>query len=164
MASSNRNTQQLVTLLQRTVEARVLAGLQEVVHEAVVQATDEVVAVAVPQAASKPRDGAQAAQPQLKRPVAGGRCAAVWDKLDEMLAAGEMPTLAQVRKLAKRQKWNENNARIEYYRWRNYVGSAGHMAAPTKPAVTPAVPAKAAPGVPMVVTPAYNGPDRRKAH
>ncbi len=34
MANRN-NTQQLVTLLQRTVEARVLAGLQEVVHEAV---------------------------------------------------------------------------------------------------------------------------------
>ncbi len=84
----------------------------------------------------------------------------MWDKLDDLLVGGTMPSLAQVRKLAKRQKWNENNARIEYYRWRSYVGNNGHMVA-RKPVVTPAVPAKAAPGVPMVATAAYTGPDRR---
>jgi hypothetical protein len=83
----------------------------------------------------------------------------VWDKLDQMVAHGDRPTLDKVRKLAKRHKWNENNARIEFYRWRAFVAAQAGT-----PAKAPTVPAMAAPGASMVHTPAYSGPDRRKAH
>ena len=61
---------------------------------------------------------------QIARPATGGRCAAVWDQLDKVRAQakGGVPSLGDVRKLAKKHHWNENNARIEYYRWRAFNG------------------------------------------
>ncbi len=57
-----------------------------------------------------------------KRPVSGGRCARVWDVLDkERQDTGAIPTLEHVRQLAKREHWNDNTARIQYYRWRSAV-------------------------------------------
>lgn len=61
----------------------------------------------------------------VKRPSAGGKCRAVWDALDALLAeleAGEEITSAMVKDLATDEGWNANNASIEFYQWRKFNG------------------------------------------
>lgn len=120
---------ELVTLLKNTVQAKVLATLESALPRAV----DEAVQMAIVEASKVPQQ-MQAPAPQAPivlsghttvttRPKEGGLCAAVWDTLDKMrIESGNVPTLDEVRKLAKRRKWNANNARIEYYRWRAFNG------------------------------------------
>ena len=62
----------------------------------------------------------------VKRPSAGGACRAVWDFCD---AAG-MPTVAQVKAEAEARGWNANNASIEYYQWRKFMGIRGRQGKP----------------------------------
>lgn len=54
----------------------------------------------------------------VKRPVAGGLCRAVWDWLDQHPNA----KLGEVREVAIRKGWNQNNASIELYQWRRFNG------------------------------------------
>ncbi len=54
----------------------------------------------------------------VKRPGAGGKCAAVWDYLDLSPAA----TAKDMRELATSVGWNMNNTLIEYYQWRKFHG------------------------------------------
>lgn len=54
----------------------------------------------------------------VKRPAAGGLCAAVWEYLDKH--GNCMP--ADLRPVAKAQGWNANNASIELYQWRKFNG------------------------------------------
>lgn len=60
----------------------------------------------------------------VKRPKAGGKCAAVWDALDKMLAngTGDTPTLANIREWAAENEQNANNAQIEFYQWKRWKG------------------------------------------
>lgn len=61
----------------------------------------------------------------VTRPSAGGKCRAVWDALDELLAEleeGEHVTAKMVKDLAADEGWNVNNASIEFYRWRKFNG------------------------------------------
>lgn len=55
----------------------------------------------------------------VKRPSAGGACAAVWDHLD----ANPMTTAKELREVAAAKGWNVNNAICELYAWRKFVGS-----------------------------------------
>ncbi|SIQ75388.1 hypothetical protein SAMN05880590_10712 [Rhizobium sp. RU35A] len=49
-----------------------------------------------------------------KRPKAGGKCAAIWDYLDEHPTT----TAKEVREAAAEHGWNVNNAVCELYAWR----------------------------------------------
>lgn len=128
-AAGEAADQELVNLLKNTVHAKVLATLESALPRAV----DEAVQSAIVEAARVPgAEAPVAAAPTVKlsgrtavttRPKEGGVCCAVWDALDKMRTdSGSVPSLEQVRKVAKRRKWNANNARIEYYRWRAHNG------------------------------------------
>lgn len=54
----------------------------------------------------------------VRRPIKG-KCADVWNALDNMLPNG-VPTIGNVRDLAKANGWNINNATIEFYAWRKF--------------------------------------------
>lgn len=67
---------------------------------------------------SKPARGKREERNGVKRPGAGGKCAAVWDYLDLSPAA----TAKDMRELATSVGWNMNNTLIEYYQWRKFHG------------------------------------------
>ena len=46
----------------------------------------------------------------IKKPSVGGQCRAVWDALDDMVAAGTQPTAKQVKAMTEERGWNANNA------------------------------------------------------
>lgn len=60
----------------------------------------------------------QREQNGVKRPAAGGLCAAVWDYLDARPAT----TAKQIRETAGKEGWNVNNAMCELYAWRKFMG------------------------------------------
>lgn len=70
----------------------------------------------------------------VKRPSPGGFCAAVWDFCDEMNSGGVLPTAADVRNQADAHNWNANNASIEYYNWRKFMGIRGRQKVQSTPA------------------------------
>ncbi len=151
MATSNRNTAKLVSLLRNTVEAQVLAKLQSAVHEAVGVAIDGVVVQASQLQAMPAAAQSAEAQEADGRPVEGGRCRAIWDWLDHQASAGKDTTLAQMKRYAEKRSWNANTARIQFYRWRAY--RAAHQVARGGQGATHALP--------VVRTASYAGPDRR---
>lgn len=51
-------------------------------------------------------------------PINEGKCKAIWNELDKLVAAGKQPDIATVRKLAARKHWNDNTSRIQFYRWK----------------------------------------------
>jgi len=62
----------------------------------------------------------------IKRPSEGGKCAAVWNKCDELYeATGMVPTPKALKGWAEEHSHNFNNASIELYRWRNFMGFKG---------------------------------------
>lgn len=63
----------------------------------------------------------------VKRPSIGGMCRAVWDLLDGMVKDGESPTAKMVKTAAEANKWNVNNASIEFYQWRKFHGITGRQ-------------------------------------
>lgn len=63
----------------------------------------------------------------IKKPSVGGQCRAVWDALDDMVAAGTQPSAKQVKALAEERGWNPNNASIEFYQWRKFNGIRGRQ-------------------------------------
>lgn len=54
----------------------------------------------------------------VRRPRAGGACAAVWEYLDQY---GNMQP-KDLKPVAAEKGWNENNALIELYGWRKFMG------------------------------------------
>ena len=63
----------------------------------------------------------------VKRPSIGGACRAVWDFCD---AAEGTPSVKAVKAEAEARGWNVNNASIEYYQWRKFMGIRGRQAKP----------------------------------
>lgn len=65
----------------------------------------------------------------IKRPSAGGKCRAVWDVLDNLVAQPTATvagvTSKQVKELASQHGFNFNNASIEFYQWRKFNGVTG---------------------------------------
>lgn len=102
----------LAALFTDVVQAKVLESLSSVVSTAVSEAINLAIGETLLPGEQPPLAEV------VNRPKAGGLCAAVWDELDRNKEKGQVLTLDQVRKLAKRKKWNANNARVEYYRWR----------------------------------------------
>ncbi len=64
----------------------------------------------------------EATQNGIARPNVGTLCREVWDAMDEKREAGHIPSIAEVRQHAAAIGWNQNNATIEYYRWRKFNG------------------------------------------
>lgn len=120
--------QQVVRALEQTVTSEVTKGLPSLVHEAVMKAL--VVASNTAAEGAAPKSNGDT---EIRRPKAGGRCAAVWDELDKLAAKGQAPTLKQIQTVGKRRKWNENNTRIEFYQWRHYNGLRGRAVAGAMP-------------------------------
>lgn len=58
----------------------------------------------------------------IKQPSIGGACRSVWDACTEMQALdiSKPLTVKQVKAHAATMGWNENNAVIEFYRWRKW--------------------------------------------
>lgn len=63
----------------------------------------------------------------VKRPSIGGACRMVWDYLDSVVAAGDTPTIKQVKATAEEYCWNVNNSSIEFYQWRKFNGIRGRQ-------------------------------------
>lgn len=84
---------------------------------------EEAVAKAVTSAAAP----AQPHHTVHKRPSKGGVCEAVWKELDAMYVGGVVPSFAQILRVSKKKRWNENNTRVEYYNWRQANGITGRL-------------------------------------
>jgi len=54
----------------------------------------------------------------VKRPIGNGRCAAVWEFLDNHSGC----TAKEIREQAANKGWNVNNTLCEMYRWRRFNG------------------------------------------
>lgn len=84
----------------------------------------------------KPAPVVTAAKPErivqngIRRPLPDSVCGQVWTALDQMHAAGVVPTAKDVKSLATAKTWNPNNASIEFYQWKRFMGL-------TQPRVTP---------------------------
>lgn len=64
----------------------------------------------------------------LKRPSVGGVCRAIWDFCDAHQAStGFVPTAKEIKAAAEVEGWNANNASIEYYNWRKFMGIRGRQ-------------------------------------
>ena len=63
----------------------------------------------------------------VTRPSAGGACAAVWEACDKLHAEGLMPKPALIKPIAQANGWNTNNAVIEMYQWRKFMGIRGRQ-------------------------------------
>lgn len=59
----------------------------------------------------------------VKKPSSGGKCRAVWDALDALVAEGKPATAKAIREHATAQGWNVNNASIEFYQWNKFNGT-----------------------------------------
>ena len=79
---------------------------------------------AKPAAATKAPAAEREQRNGVKRPRVGGACAAVWAWLDQ----NPDSQLADVREVASRNRWNQNNATIEFYAWRRFNRASGPSA------------------------------------
>lgn len=69
----------------------------------------------------------------VKRPASGGLCAQVWEALDQMHAGGVTINAQAVRDLATAKGWNQNNAGIEMYQWKKFMGLTNPRVKKDKP-------------------------------
>lgn len=94
-----------------------MESLPRIVHSAIRKG---VVAAAKAPSSTQDAEPGEASPKSTARPAEGGRCAKVWEALDKTAKErGEVPTLQEVQKLARRKRWNANTARVQYYRWRS---------------------------------------------
>lgn len=63
----------------------------------------------------------------VKRPSVGGACRAVWDFCDDQSTPDGVPSVKDVKAEAEARGWNVNNASIEYYQWRKFMGIRGRQ-------------------------------------
>lgn len=85
--------------------------------EAPAPAADAVVTTSKPKKEPAPKVGREERN-GVKRPRAGGLCAAVWAWLD----AHPDATVKDVREVSPEHDWNLSNSQIEFYQWRKFSG------------------------------------------
>lgn len=103
--------------LENTLVGRALKRLEGPVTKLIHDAIEAARAETLPESDSTDKAAV------IARPAAGGRCAKIWDALDRMSAdSGSVPSLQQIRKVARQKRWNKSTATIQYYRWRNAHG------------------------------------------
>ncbi len=112
MKSFEEQADGLCDVLEQTIHARVLKELDVPLHTIIHCAVRDAVTTAS----------------HAGRPIQGGRCREIWDTLGALTQlTGEVPTLKDAKALAHKKNWNENTARIQYYRWRK-ENEASHQA------------------------------------
>lgn len=131
MAKTAKKVEQVVEVkaipfadtIEHEVEAVVLAKLAPAIHDAIHVGVQQALAKATqpPQA----KEVAREEQHGVRRPKAGGRCDQVWQQLGNMNAKGEELSLQAIVEVARKNGWNENNARVELYQWRKFHGMMG---------------------------------------
>ena len=102
----------------------VVADIPEIAVAAVEAAADVLDAGGTLEAAADAFDTVAAPLPQKvkKYPREGGKCWQVWNKCDELVAAGTNPSVADLRAHALAHNWNVSNASQEFYAWRKFHG------------------------------------------
>ena len=85
---------------------------------------EPVVTTSKPKKAAAPKVE-RVEQNGVKRPKDGGLCAAVWAWLD----AHPTATIKDAKAAATDHGWNANNASIEFYQWRRFMGLSRATAA-----------------------------------
>ncbi len=94
--------------LRGVIEQQILSGLHMLpAGEFTDDKVNEIVRVAVRQSVAKVC---------ARR---GQKVRAVWDTLDRMKSAGQIPTIAEVRRIAAKRRWNGNTARVQFYLWKS---------------------------------------------
>lgn len=88
------------------------------------EATAPVIPTGKPKKAAAPKVE-RIEQNGVKRPKDGGLCAAVWAWLD----ANPTATIKDAKAAATDHGWNANNASIEFYQWRRFMGLSRATAA-----------------------------------
>lgn len=64
----------------------------------------------------------------IKRPSEGGKCAAIWEACDALYEVRQIvPMPKDIKALAEENEWNVNNAVIELYQWRKFMGFVGRQ-------------------------------------
>jgi DNA-directed RNA polymerase subunit RPC12/RpoP len=62
----------------------------------------------------------------IKRPSAGGKCAAAWELCDKVYKdTGLIPTPSMLKEESEHTRLNPNNVVIEMYQWRKFMGFVG---------------------------------------
>lgn len=125
MAKQNQVASRTVRALGTAIEAKVLdvigelplnsitaVSLRRVVHGAVTSVMQEAGDVSFVDVTGSSAPG----------PVRGVKVKQVWDALDKLSARGHIPTLQEIRDVAKSKRWNDNTARVQFYRWRSATG------------------------------------------
>jgi hypothetical protein len=56
-----------------------------------------------------------------------GVCAQIHTQLDEMYRPVQIPSLRDIKEIAAKRGWNENNVQAEYYAWRRQHGITGRI-------------------------------------
>ena len=117
----------VATVTREELEAPVL-----VADDSIVGAVAEVLAKRTVEKNRETRNG-------VTRPSAGGLCRAVWDYCDEVYETGFVPAAKDVKAEALVRGWNANNASIELYQWRKFMGIRGRakVTVSDQKAVTP---------------------------
>lgn len=115
--------------IESTVELAVVKAvrhnLRNIVHQALHNALGNELAIEVP--VKKKSSLRQTAGRLLDRevrngvlsPLPGGRCDVVWKALDALHVKGK-DNLKELHKVSDRKKWNWNNSRTEFYRWKRF--------------------------------------------
>lgn len=104
------------------------APAQEVVAEANTVPIADVIAAVADAIAKRTVEKNRETRNGVTRPSAGGLCRAVWDYCDSVQENGTIPTAADVKRYADVMGWNKNNAQIELYQWRKFMGIRGRVA------------------------------------
>ena len=92
----------------------------------VAKATEAAPATA-PKAEAKAKRPPAVEQNGVKRPRAGGLCAAVWELTEKLADKGELPSIGVVKVAAAEAGLNPTNVSIEYYRCRQFHGVRGRQ-------------------------------------
>lgn len=125
--------------IEKTVELAVVKAVRSNLKQVVHQAVHKALGSELNQSDVKPKSKTK--KPSLKRtasrlvdrevrngvlsPMPGGRCEAVWLELDALRQKGK-DNLDELRKVSDRKKWNWNNSRTEFYRWKHFHGLPLH--------------------------------------
>lgn len=136
--TERRNNTKLTTKLEKEIEGLVLQRIAEmlpgVVHDAVHEGVIHIIPDSAPAAEQPAKAGGAKLLDVIKiekngvvRPPRPGKCLEVWQALDAMYKPkgrkpAVMPTLQQIKDHAIAQGWNESNARVEFYRWKKFMG------------------------------------------
>jgi len=119
--------EELSTAADATTTSEVVSAPETTETEQVVAAAADTPAVAEVAAAEAPAvapaaDTPPASPPKKKYPREGGKCWLVWNAADQLVAAGQHPTVKDLMTIGAERGWNPSNTSQEFYAWRKFHG------------------------------------------